>query len=153
MPVTITPADNAVIRATLARRKASREETEKMIRRMAAITPNEFNLNMVARYDSGRAAEIDALRDRRVVASLSTHPKQRLLDALAYWLPIEQSDRDEDTKDFSMLPWLLRIQKHLEADDLDAALLEMRDMKRSLQGCVPDGLDLGGDEWVDVTFA
>ena len=59
----------------------------------------------------------------------------------------------EPDKDFSMLPWLLRIQKHLEADDLDAALLEMLAMKRSLQGCVPDGLDVEGDEWVDVSFA
>ena len=150
MPVTITPTTPATIRAALDRRKASRDHTEKVIRHMASISPNEFNLKMVARYDSGRAAEMAALRDRRVVASLSTHPKQRLLDALAYWLPIEQADED---KEFSMLPWLLRAQKHLEAGDLDAALLEMRDMKRSLQGCVPEGLDVGGDEWVDVSFA
>ena len=150
MPVTVTPADTAVIRATLDRIKASREETEKWIRRLAATAPNEFNLNMVARYDSGKAEKMAALRDRRVVESLSNHPKERLLDALDFWLPIEKADKD---KDFSMLPWLLRIQKHLEADDLDAALLEMLAMKRSLQGCVPDGLDVEGDEWVDVSFA
>jgi len=154
MSVAIRPLDTAAIHQLLARRKASRAETEATFRRVAEVYPGEHAKKILDHYDSGRAEAHGVRMDSVVVESLKQTPKERLLTALAYWIPIQENDTDEDTKQYSMLPWLLRIQEHLGEDDLTAAFLEMRDMEAALGGTVPDGLSvIHGDEWCDVIFS
>lgn len=152
MKATIHTLEAKTVHSVLARREKFRSETEAYFRRVEQENPSESIRKIIAWYDSGKASKFAAYRDRQLVESLLLHPKQRLLSALSYWIPIEQDDEDEYAKEYSMLPWLLRIQNHLDSDDLDAALVELNQMKADLGSSVPDNLDVEGDEWIDVTF-
>ena len=147
MQVIVRPLDSEGIQSVLTARLKRRADSH--ARALSMNLPK-----MTAYINSGRAEEIGAMKDRRLVSDLQLHPEQRLANMLLFRIPIEQNDKDEDTKQFSMLEWLLRARDHLTSGDLDQALVELHNMKMALgSAIVPDSLNVDTDAWADVTFA
>lgn len=104
--------------------------------------------------------------DHRVVASLATHPAERLKKALDYWIAISEEgsqhpvavrlarafpEDDQDMRD-ELLVFLYRAENMLRNGDLYSAFSEVHRMNKALGGLTPGCLDMGSDEWADVSI-
>jgi len=148
MHVSIRPLTRQDVESVLSARRANRVRTLAFARQVG-IT------QVIRWHDSGRAAKVHARKDNILVDLLSSPPEGRLRDALAFYLPIEKAEKQaggpDYSSEYSLLPWLLRVEAHLEEGRLDLAFLELHTMTTTLgDAVVPDGLNPASDEYIDV---